>query len=155
MNTGERILAVRKNAGLSQEQFGELFGVSRQSVSRWESNQSLPETTTIIKIAKTFDVSTDYLLCTENSENSTRKAFESISADKMRFHFGCMIIFIGVLLLAVTLIVNHNLVSYWGNPIRMLMNASFISEQIYYLGLTAVIIAGICICWSAVNNRNK
>ena len=33
MNTGERILKVRKNAGLSQEQFGELFGVSRQSVS--------------------------------------------------------------------------------------------------------------------------
>ena len=52
MTTGERILNVRKNAGLSQEQFGELFGVSRQSVSKWESNQSLPETTTIIKIAK-------------------------------------------------------------------------------------------------------
>ena len=66
MTFGEKIAGIRKSAGLSQEQFGEMFGVSRQSVSKWESDQTLPELATMIKIADLFDVSVDYLLGREN-----------------------------------------------------------------------------------------
>lgn len=154
MNTGERILKVRKNAGLSQEQFGELFGVSRQSVSKWEANQSLPETTTIIKIAKTFDVSADYLLCISNDKDNTQKTFEIITADRMRFNLGCILIFTGVILMSVSFIISHNALTFWGNPIRMIMNG-FVSGQIYYFILLIIIISGFYICRSTVIKRNK
>ena len=154
MNTGERILKVRKNAGLSQEQFGELFGVSRQSVSKWEANQSLPETATIIKIAKTFDVSADYLLCISNDKDNTQKTFEIITADKMRFNLGCILIFTGVILMSVSFIICHNALTFWGNPIRMIMNG-FISQKLYYIILLAIILSGFYICRSTVIKRNK
>lgn len=154
MNTGERILNVRKNAGLSQEQFGELFGVSRQSVSKWESNQSLPETTTIIKIAKTFDVSADYLLCISTDNDNTQKSFEIITADKMRFNLGCILVFTGVILMSVSFITSHNSLRFWGNPIRMIMNG-FISEKLYYTILLAIILSGFYICRSTVIKRSK
>ena len=43
MELNERIAAVRKAAGLTQEQLGELVGVSRQAVSKWESSQAVPD----------------------------------------------------------------------------------------------------------------
>ena len=55
------ISRLRVSAGLSQEQFAALFGVSRQSVQKWESGVSVPELEKLIKIAKYFDVSLDAL----------------------------------------------------------------------------------------------
>ena len=47
MELNERIASVRKAAGLTQEQLGELVGVSRQAVSKWESGQAVPDALTI------------------------------------------------------------------------------------------------------------
>ncbi len=47
---------------MSQEELGEQLGVSRQSVSKWETDQAVPELDKITKIAKVFNVTTDYLL---------------------------------------------------------------------------------------------
>lgn len=68
MNISEKILKLRKEKGLSQEAFAEMLGVSRQSVSKWESNGALPDIDKIIAMSKLFGVSTDYLLKDEAEE---------------------------------------------------------------------------------------
>lgn len=62
MNLSEKILELRKANGLSQEQLSEKLGVSRQSVSKWECGESLPELEKLILLSKVFHVTTDYLL---------------------------------------------------------------------------------------------
>ena len=62
MTTGEKIAALRRKAGLSQEALAEELGISRQAVSRWETNESLPDAEKIIRLSRRFGVTTDYLL---------------------------------------------------------------------------------------------
>ena len=62
MTLGEKIYRLRTEQGMSQEIFGETLGVSRQSVSKWETDQSVPELDKIVAISEMFAVSTDYLL---------------------------------------------------------------------------------------------
>ncbi len=59
---GQRIQQLRKAAGLSQEQLAEKLDVSRQSVSKWELNDAVPEPAKVIAISELFGVSTDELL---------------------------------------------------------------------------------------------
>ena len=74
MNISEKILKLRKEKGLSQEAFAEILGVSRQSVSKWESNGALPDIDKIIAMSKLFGVSTDYLLKDEETETPDTEA---------------------------------------------------------------------------------
>lgn len=62
MNLSEKILALRKANNLTQEQLAEKLDVSRQSVSKWESGQVIPELEKIVALSAVFDVTTDYLL---------------------------------------------------------------------------------------------
>lgn len=62
---GNRLLNLRSKAGYSQEQLGELLGVSRQAISRWESGQGKPEIDNIVKLAQIYRVSIDYVLTGE------------------------------------------------------------------------------------------
>lgn len=67
MNISDKILNLRKEQGLSQEQLAEKLGVSRQSVSKWESGGALPDIDKVVAMSALFNVSTDYLLI--NSED--------------------------------------------------------------------------------------
>ena len=62
MNIADRIQSLRKGKGISQEELADKIGVSRQAVSKWESEQSLPDIEKIILLSEYFDVTTDYLL---------------------------------------------------------------------------------------------
>lgn len=62
MTLGEKIQFQRKRRGMTQEELGEMMEVSRQTVTKWESNQSFPEIKKIVKLSYFFNVSTDYLL---------------------------------------------------------------------------------------------
>ena len=62
MNISDRIQALRKSKGISQEQLADAVGVSRQAVSKWESEQASPDLERIVAMADYFDVTTDYLL---------------------------------------------------------------------------------------------
>lgn len=62
MTTGEKLSALRKNKGLTQEQLAELLNVSRQSVSRWEMDIAFPETEKLIKLSRLLNCSIDFLL---------------------------------------------------------------------------------------------
>ena len=68
MILAEKIVNLRKKMGWSQEELAEQLGVSRQSVSKWESEQSLPDMDKIVKMSTVFSVSTDYLLKDEFSD---------------------------------------------------------------------------------------
>ena len=69
MTLGAKLQSLRKQYGMSQETLAGQLGVSRQAVSRWELDISLPETENIIKLAKIFNVSFDYLLNEEITTN--------------------------------------------------------------------------------------
>lgn len=58
----DRIQILRKSRGISQEELAEKMGVSRQAVSKWESEQSSPDVDKIVLLSEYFDVTTDYLL---------------------------------------------------------------------------------------------
>ena len=60
MKTGDKIAKLRKQNNLTQDQLASLLKVSRQSVSKWESNITYPETDKIIRISQIFDCSIDY-----------------------------------------------------------------------------------------------
>lgn len=62
MNISDRIQTLRRARGLSQEELADIVGVSRQAVSKWESEQSVPDLERIIILSDTFDVTTDYIL---------------------------------------------------------------------------------------------
>ena len=62
MNIADRIQYLRKQKGLSQEELADKIGVSRQAVSKWESEQSTPDLEKIIIMSDLFEVTTDYIL---------------------------------------------------------------------------------------------
>ena len=61
MTIGERIAKCRKDKNLSQEYIAEMLDVSRQAVSKWENDQSEPDTGNLILLARLFGVSVEYL----------------------------------------------------------------------------------------------
>ena len=62
MTLADRIQQLRKQKGISQEELADRVGVSRQAVSKWESEQSVPDMDKIILLSDYFEVTTDYLL---------------------------------------------------------------------------------------------
>lgn len=62
MRLSEKIMDLRKRSGWSQEELAEKLGISRQSVSKWETGESVPDIDKIIRMSELWDVSTDYLL---------------------------------------------------------------------------------------------
>ena len=68
MLLSEKIMSLRKRNGWSQEELAQQLGVSRQSVSKWESMASMPDIQKIMAMSELFGVSTDYLLKDELEE---------------------------------------------------------------------------------------
>ena len=68
MILADKITALRKKAGWSQEELAEQLGVTRQSVSKWEGAQSVPDMDKVVQMSRLFGVTTDFLLKDELSE---------------------------------------------------------------------------------------
>lgn len=62
MGFAEKLTTLRKQTGMSQEQLADRLGVTRQSVSKWESSTAMPELGKLIAISELFDVTVDYLV---------------------------------------------------------------------------------------------
>lgn len=62
MRLSEKIMDLRKRSGWSQEELADRLDISRQSVSKWETGESIPDIDKIIRMSELWDVSTDYLL---------------------------------------------------------------------------------------------
>lgn len=70
MILADKIVSLRKKAGWSQEDLAEKLGVTRQSVSKWEGAQSVPDMDKVVQMSRLFGVSTDFLLKDELEEET-------------------------------------------------------------------------------------
>lgn len=91
MILADKILNLRKQNGWSQEELAEKLNVSRQSISKWESQAAIPDLNRIIGMASIFGVTTDYLLKDEldeleYSDNNGSGSFPRLSLERMN-HF--------------------------------------------------------------------
>jgi transcriptional regulator with XRE-family HTH domain len=77
MILADKIMEERKKNGWSQEELADKLGVSRQSVSKWESAQSVPDLNRILEMSRLFNVSTDYLLKDEEDRPSGQASEDS------------------------------------------------------------------------------
>lgn len=68
VNIGDRLRDIRKDNKFTQAELGELIGTTRATVNSWEMGIALPSTVYLIRLAKLYRVSTDYLLGLETSE---------------------------------------------------------------------------------------
>ena len=62
MKIGTKIIEIRKERNMTQEDFAKLFHVTRQTVSNWENEKSYPDLQTLVQISNEFDVSLDTML---------------------------------------------------------------------------------------------
>lgn len=93
MTTGEKLAALRREKGFSQEQLAEALHVSRQSVSRWEMDAAFPETDKLIRLSRLFGCSIDFLL--NNEVQSLAPEPDALTADAcFRFFRECGFFFL-------------------------------------------------------------
>lgn len=84
MILAEKIIQLRKQNGWSQEELAENLGISRQSVSKWESGASIPDLERIVKMSELFGVSTDYLMKDELEEVSFSESKDKYEEDNVK-----------------------------------------------------------------------
>ena len=83
MKLSDKLIALRKENGWSQEDFAEKLDVSRQAISRWENGTALPDAQNILQISKLFHVTADYLLNDDYNEEVNISEAE-ISAEETK-----------------------------------------------------------------------
>lgn len=99
----EKLYALRKRSGLSQEQLAEKLNVSRQAISKWETGVSYPETDKLIAVSRYFNVSLDYLINEDGVEAmpGTERGRAERGVSRARVCAGLIILLCGVVCLAV------------------------------------------------------
>lgn len=103
MNMGEKILKLRKARGWSQEELAEQLNVTRQAVSRWESDAAKPDADKITALCGIFGVSADYLLCMGAGSNVSPAILPTRSAESTDKNVLYRMI-AGIVLLAVSVV---------------------------------------------------
>ena len=71
MNLGERLFELRKAKSLTQDEVAEKLNVTRQTVSKWETNQSTPDFDKIVPISELFEIGVEELLTGKKEEKQT------------------------------------------------------------------------------------
>ncbi len=82
MTLGQKLKEIRKRFGLSQEQLAEIMNVSRQAITKWESDTGLPDITNLQELAKVFGMTVDYFL---DSERQLPALTMKIELDKEKY----------------------------------------------------------------------
>ena len=125
MTIGDKIYHLRKNEGLSQEDLANKIDVSRQTISKWEQDFTIPDTVNLIKLCDFFDVKLEYLTNEKNSEVTKRQFNEN----NFKKHGMELVIFmIGALLFFCTLIS-----AYFMKILEYKMYGSSFDNEINYI----------------------
>ena len=82
MKLADKLFELRKEKGWSQEKLAEQINVSRQSISKWESGQALPELEKIVELSKIFQVTTDYLLLEDSDKPEIKPVLSEDEKDR-------------------------------------------------------------------------
>lgn len=100
MKFSDKLLCLRKKAGLSQEELAEKLDVSRQAISRWEMGTAIPDSPNIKQLSKLFNVTADYLLNDDyQSDNDLPKLKEVKQNNLKQIMFYLVIIEVMILLM--------------------------------------------------------
>ena len=86
MELGEKLKSARRERGLSQEQAAEALGVSRQTVSNWETGKTYPDILSAIRMSDLYGVSMDRLLKEETPVKQSYAQYLKESEDTVRSH---------------------------------------------------------------------
>ena len=109
MKFEEKLMALRKKNGMSQEDLAEQLGVSRQAVSRWELGATLPDAPNLLKLSDIFGVTVDYLLrdeCEgEGDVPPTKKVCCETSASTKKNHKLYLVATVSFLIAAVAFLI--------------------------------------------------
>lgn len=84
MDIGEKLFELRKGKGLSQEEVAEKLNVTRQTVSKWETNQSTPDFDKIMPICELYGITTEELLTGKKPEEKTEVETEKENVEEER-----------------------------------------------------------------------
>ena len=170
MTTGEKLQKLRKDGGYTQEELADIMSVSRQSISKWESDIAFPETEKIIALSKLYHCSTDYLLNNDNNEFVKKESAPKREYNKKRLPF---IVFTGAfyfltLLLffipwfkveSKTYLSNGYIVdvTYYLNTYQTVFTASPDNEPVILVSTTllllAIIIQGVAVAYIFVDSK--
>lgn len=91
MKLSEKIVALRKSGGMSQEALAEKLSVSRQAISRWEMGSAMPDASNILQLSRLFRVTADYLLNDEYESDDDLPQIRTVKTDGIR---QCMILLV-------------------------------------------------------------
>ena len=111
MKLSEQIKKYRKENNLTQEQFASKLFVSKQAVSKWETNRSYPDINLLPQIAEMLNISIDELIGkkdTENSTNNQEKIIEKKIPKKKIFICSAIVLFIAIFCVFLISILNSN-----------------------------------------------
>lgn len=84
MNIGNRLYELRKKKNISQEEAAEKLGVTRQTISKWETGESKPDFDKIVPLCELYEISTEELLKGEKGENNTKGIEDVNTNDRKR-----------------------------------------------------------------------
>lgn len=149
MNLGQRLLELRKSKQLSQEEVAFKLNVTRQTVSKWETDQSTPDFDKIIPLCELYGITTEELLTGKKEDNISLKINEEETdynnKGKMAkgIVFGVLLYFIAVAWMMVSIPV------FMVNPV--------LSSAVFLLicGIATLIIVYTCIIYKKKNTKKK
>lgn len=131
MKLAEKIQQLRKQNNFSQEELADKLGVSRQSISKWESEMSMPEIDKIVQLSELFGVTTDFLLKDEfDFSQNTASCYQNDKPVSSRKKLRIQIAFTCIALSGISLFVIWILSKLFPIPIIHIQN-----HNEYYLGL--------------------
>lgn len=160
MTLGEKLQKLRKSRSWTQEELAERVGVSRQSLSKWESDGALPDTANVIVLADLFGVTTDYLLRAAAPDEAAADAPAAApvvqlvpppkKAPPAALLIGCILVTLGLMVfLGLVLLSNIFPVSVargdtWVRGVNGFLLAYGLRD-IYHLSLFAILVGGVII----------
>lgn len=110
MDLGKKIIEMRKNAKLSQEQLAEKLDVTRQTISNWENGKFYPDIDALVKISKCFNISLDDLLSYDNKVLEYLKdSTDVVKSNKKLLYAILLNILIIILFIIVGIIANESI----------------------------------------------
>ncbi len=84
MNIGEKLYELRKKKNLSQEEIADKLNVTRQTISKWETNQSMPDLDKIVPLCDLYEISTDMLLKGTEEKQQVLTQYPSTRKEKAK-----------------------------------------------------------------------
>lgn len=112
MDIGNKIYELRKNVGLSQEELGYKLNVSRQTVSKWETGQSLPELDKINGLCELFNLTADELIRNVPTQEKEEQIIPKSKISYLPFSIITFVLAIAVIPLLTDLGFSNNIMAF-------------------------------------------